>query len=701
MGADILLVLHFHQPVGNFGDVIRRICDDCYRPFLQTLQRHPRVKMNIHISGNLLEWFASNTPELLRCVAKMVQRGQVELVGGPFYEPILSVIPQRDRNGQLELMKQSVSSIFQVDVKGAWIPERVWEPHMVSDLAKGGAEYIVLDDTHLLYAGIKKEDTYGYYVTEDNGRAVRVFASDKTLRYTIPFREPEESFAYMKAIVDEKKDVIFTYGDDVEKFGAWPGTNTLVYEKKWLDNFFRQLLEHADWLTTAVASECLQRHPPLGRVYLPPASYEEMLEWVLPLEGAEAYQEMKRDMDRRDCLERYMPFIRGGFFRNFFVKYYEANQMHKRMMYVSNLLGRLQEKGEADEKLQEARRELYKGQCNCAYWHGLFGGLYLHHLRDAVYRHLLRAENMYHELTWREEKPAYETVDFDADGFDEVIISNSQIWLCICPSAGGTVTEFDVRRETTNILNVLTRYREHYHNKMFEEIRSDEYNKIRLFAGASDRDAVLKGLFWDRYRKTMFVDHFFSKRATLSDFEKGEYPEEGDFIGAPYDWRVRKGSVVTMEREGRAYDTVVHMIKELAVTEWGVRLTARITNTGSNSKEFWYGVEIPFVLPAASSAQYRYFFGEGSENGFPIDSRGELRQVRDIYVADREKKLGLSLALSKEGGLWRFPLVTVSRYEQGYEGHYQGSVLLPHWQFELSAGESLQFECELNINLYK
>jgi alpha-amylase len=61
--------------------------------------------------------------------------------------------------------------------------------------------------------------------------------------------------------------------------------------------------------------------------------------------------------------------------------------MYAKACEVSDLV----ERAGADS---EARRELYRGQCNCSYWHGVFGGLYLGHLRFAVYKHLLAAERL-------------------------------------------------------------------------------------------------------------------------------------------------------------------------------------------------------------------------------------------------------------------------------------------------------------------
>jgi len=59
--------------------------------------------------------------------------------------------------------------------------------------------------------------------------------------------------------------------------------------------------------------------------------------------------------------------------------------MHKRMLALSERLARVP----AAQRTEEMHTLLYAAQANDAYWHGLFGGLYLPHLRRAVYASLL------------------------------------------------------------------------------------------------------------------------------------------------------------------------------------------------------------------------------------------------------------------------------------------------------------------------
>src|SRR5262249_29351820 len=156
-------------------------------------------------------------------------------------------------------------------------------------------------------------------------------------------------------------DVVVTYGDDGEKFGMWPGTKEWVWEKGWLPSFFSRLSESQDRVVTSLVSDVLARTPPSGRIYLPTASYEEMGEWTLPADAQERYRSVRGRLESEGRFEELGSFLRGGVWQSFLVKYPEANLMHKKMIYVSRKLER------APGELEAARRELYRGQCNCAY----------------------------------------------------------------------------------------------------------------------------------------------------------------------------------------------------------------------------------------------------------------------------------------------------------------------------------------------
>jgi len=118
---------------------------------------------------------------------------------------------------------------------------------------------------------------------------------------------------------------------------------------------------------------------------------------------------------------------------------------------------------------------LWKGQCNCSYWHGVFGGLYLPHLRSAIYKHLIGAEKVVDELAhptgptgslharkWID----HQILDFDKDGQDELLVNTPILGLYFSLASGGNLFELDYKPKSLNLLDILTRREEGYHKKL-------------------------------------------------------------------------------------------------------------------------------------------------------------------------------------------------------------------------------------------
>src|SRR5687768_2114073 len=181
-----VLALHNHQPIGNFDGVFEQAYQDSYRPFLDVLDRYPHLRISLHVSGSLMEWLDERHPEYVDRLADRVGAGQIEIIGGAFYEPILTMIAPRDRVGQVRSYTRWLERRLGAKVRGMWVPERVWEQSLVSDLAEAGIQYTVLDDFHFRNAGLTAAQLYGYYVTEDEGRLLSIFPGSERLRYLIP-----------------------------------------------------------------------------------------------------------------------------------------------------------------------------------------------------------------------------------------------------------------------------------------------------------------------------------------------------------------------------------------------------------------------------------------------------------------------------------------------------------------------------------
>jgi len=333
--VQFIFAIHNHQPVGNFDFVAEEAYQKAYLPFLNVLQRHPKIRITLHYTGILYRFFEQRHPEFIDMLKALVAEGRVEILSGGFYEPILAVLPDDDKIGQVRTLTDYIHRTFGYDPKGMWLAERVWEPHLPKCIAAAGISHVVVDDFHFKMAGLRDDELDGYYLTEEQEGLVRIFPGSEKLRYLIPFHRPEETIELLSGLRSPSRNRLAAMADDGEKFGVWPGTYHSVYEEGWLERFFTLLEQNAGWLETTTFSEYVGKEQPRGRIYLPTASYMEMGEWSLPTRAMREYDEALDRAKNSPDFASVRPFIKGGFWRNFLAKYPESNQLHKRMMMVS------------------------------------------------------------------------------------------------------------------------------------------------------------------------------------------------------------------------------------------------------------------------------------------------------------------------------------------------------------------------------
>ncbi|MFQ6093292.1 MAG: alpha-amylase/4-alpha-glucanotransferase domain-containing protein [bacterium] len=687
------MVIHFHQPVGNFDRIFEEACNVCYAPFLVMLSDYPEVKMALHYSGCLLEWLEGHRPEILDTITKLVARGQVELMTGGFYEPILAIIPRRDALSQMGLLTEYIRSRFSFRPLGAWNAERIWEPSLPSLLGEAGVEYTIIDENYLKYAGIEEEETYGYYMTEDQGVAVAVFPSNKRLRYLVPFQEMEETTTFLRSVSTEDGDRLIVYGDDGEKFGLWPGTHEWVYGKKWLARFFDALAKAKEWIRLVTPSEYLLSHPALGRVYLPTASYDEMMGWALPPRMGALFEDVLEAVKDEGRQDFYGPFLRGGYWRNFLTKYPEANHMHKRMIYISDRVNRAVGRKGSDSKEADAQRELFRGQCNCPYWHGVFGGLYLGHLRTAIYRHLIRAETLVDEIFHsNKEWLDIDRLDFDCDGREEIIVSTPKMALCVDPE-GGMVTEWDYRPRPFNLINTLCRRPEAYHRHILSPSKAKQASEEKILSIHDVINPKEKGLekmlIYDRYRRGACIDHFLGEGTTLEKFSRCQYEELGNFVDQLYSLdEVERPNptegLLIFKRKGRVGQNFVAVTKGIRIRaeRTGMEVNYTIANPAQKKINLCFGVECNFSLWNSWLSRRARVFNKISQ----FDVEGEAEGLR------------LRLHLSQEAKMWSFPVETISQSESGAERTYQNLALLAHWRVRIGPGQTWTVNILLTVD---
>ncbi|MCF7823525.1 MAG: DUF1926 domain-containing protein [Candidatus Marinimicrobia bacterium] len=678
--------IHNHQPVGNFDNVFHYAADRSYLPFLQVLEKFPNISMAFHFSGSLIEWLEVHRPEVLALLKKLVQRGNVEILGAGFYEPILAMIPEPDRIGQIEKMNQWAHKNLDYEIKGNWLTERVWEPHLAQTLKKAHIDYTIVDDYHFLASGVDPEQLNGYYQTEQDGHFLGVFPISQKLRYAMPFEDPQVTIDKLREQATAAGDNVIVMADDGEKFGIWPGTWDSVYGEKWLERFFSLLEANSEWLKTTTFKEYFNEHGPRDLVYLPTSSYFEMSQWTLRTNLGQRMDRLIHDLEARGTIEANRPFIKGGMWRNFFTKYPESNWMQKRVQNLSLNLIQLESKGGAPQTLLD---DVYRAQCNCGYWHGVFGGLYLPHLRHALYEHLLKAEASFVELGGTFAGLA----DIDGDGHEEYRLRSNDIQLFVSAKEGH-IREIDCLSANFNVTNYVQRYAESYHHKLAHANRENT-------GGGSIHDLVLTKeeglqdkLFTDTYSRHSLVDHLFGDEHDQNSYYCGLMADRNDTA------KVEQAEAGVKMQAQRAIDgTQLTIEKSLSLHHNTLSIKLAIKNTGKERFVRNYGLEFNFGLLGGETPD-RYYLLNGKHGGY-LNSHGKDGGISQLSLIDEWDNFKIDLNFTDVSQLWRAPIETISMSEAGFERVYQASSILPHWHLTLNPGEVFNTEITICIDKYK
>jgi alpha-amylase len=508
-----------------------------------------------------------------------------------------------------------------------------------------GVEYAILDDHHILNAGVNEKEVCRPFRVRGRKGALTLLPALRELRYMMPFRPPGAVAGHLKERAEKAPEGhgCFIFADDGEKFGAWPRTYRWVHKRGWLDSFFELLNSGSTGLKTLLCSEVLDKTEPVELKGIPPSGYPEIMDWS------------------------------DGDFLNFLDKYPEAARMRERMLAVSERISGYERSGGQD---RGAAGELMKAQTGCAYWHGTFGGVYLPHMRDGVYRHLIRAENILDRAASGAAGVVAAVETDRADGERVTRLRNRHLDVFMRAAGGGVVYELDDKKRCSNLFNSMTRVREGYHNKLERGYREkiNEARKAALRGEYPDIHDILgigeRGLpdrpDYDDGKKDSFITHIAAPNTPLSRLARGEgsrifrngdygmeIEEEGGFITAVFSKRA-----YFFREKNRGSD--LEVIKQVTVGSGpSVKFSHEVIDRAGDHADLRTAIEFNVLVN-----DRRFMAGPKSLRSDRISLRDMYSGAVTEFCADRCTEIMVH------------PIFTVNETESGLRKTFQGMSVL-------------------------
>lgn len=646
----LIIGAHGHAPFGSSEEDLESAYQAQYKPFIASLYKYPKVPFVLHHSGVLLAWIEQRHPEYFMLLEELINRKQVEIIGGGFYEPMLPLLPLADRLGQIELLTTYLRKHFGKRPRGCWLPGLIWEQPLVATLQTCGMDYTFLESDQFSQAGLSGPDLERPCLTEDQGKIVTVFPLSRRLTETV-LKGDFDGFVQLVAepVSDggERTATVFVEG----LFNGKPGAEALFCD------FLERISRQESAFELSVPSRVLKAASVFSKAYFPSSAEKNVMYWAMSEERRKAFNEIA-DLGGDSADQLLASCLSGSLPRHFLIRYPEANGIYTKMLYTHILINQL--RGDKYRK-RAAREDLWKAQGCDGFWHIADGGIYRNRIRKSTYRSLIDAEKITREKGVF--IPSVIAVDINLDGEREFLLQGSELNAYV-QNKGGSLFELDCLAKSWNYLDTMGRRRESY----------------------LEGDQIL-----DELPRTAFADRLLHPEITLKDAVSNTFPYSRNCAAERYDEIAtdRVHQEITLQKNAAFSGDFggIEIRKKYALKKNLLQVYYTLSNRGDAPARFNFAPEIDLSLAGETLESQRVGVVSNSSLSESELAIAEYRGADELIIEDAENDLPISLSSTGPFDLWLIPIRTACRIGGELVNQYQSTCCMPIRPVILAPGE--------------
>ncbi len=645
-GINLCFGLNFTNEGAEICDNISDIYLKKYKKIFSFLCSHPTLKMTLFIPGIVLEWLRKNHPEVISILSERTALGQIELLGGGYYEPVLPLILPADRVAQIESLTTLIRKLVGKKPRGVFLNESIWDPSLISSFNTCAMEYTFLDSRIIPQRQLHPQSVFTPHIVEDLGRTVTVIPLHQNCKPHLK-QSPTEYLKFLSDLQKTQTSSVVSAFYSVDSFFE-------LIESDWFDNFIALIKDDAT-VNFNTSYDFLKTNMDRHKSYIPAGCSSDIAVWTVEPCVAHA----------GTLTQAIYPTV-----RDFLAVYPEALALYSRMMYTSSLVSQCR----GDKARKKAAREcLFEAQNHSAYVYTGQGGIRDKNLLFHAYKSLLNAEKLIREADKFNENSS--SFDFNHDGAKEYLCFFNT-YNAFISQRGGMLFELDIMESAINYC-----------------LASKRIHKLDKVA--------------DIYPKKMFVDHLLSKQ-DFNKLSSGRVAQNASFATIEYNevsFNRAKSSIRLVANSLWGENSIpVTLKKNYSLSENGILVQYIIKNEGTQNLKAKFAVENNVSFTSAKNELLKAEVVSSDSRDEPNTENFCMYKdgVSSVRLEDVDVNTGFVFELNEECAFSMEPYYT---YRMGqansFEGQYEAHTGIFYWDIDLSPGYETEKTISFTIKVGK